>query len=286
MLKRSTKLLISVLFFGASCVADAVRHLLGYRSRQSAVILYYHAVPADQRRNFARQMDTLRRWARPIEADFKSIRASGTRFAAVTFDDGFRSFAENALPELEKRKIPAALFVVAGKLGCYPDWSERVRGKTQNRELLLSADQLREMPDSIKVGSHTLTHPILTQVSEAEARRQMAGSRIQLEKILGRKVTLFSFPHGACDDERFAFSRDAGYERVFTIEPKPAFADQFVMGRVGVDPTDWYLEFLLKLLGAYRWLPLAFMLKRKISASRFHLWDSGHCTATGTQNAP
>jgi hypothetical protein len=53
---------------------------------------------------------------------------------------------------------------------------------------------------------------------------------------------------------------------VFTALPqwKISNASEFVTGRVRVDPTDWRLEFRLKLLGAYRWLPMAVEMKRRI----------------------
>jgi peptidoglycan/xylan/chitin deacetylase (PgdA/CDA1 family) len=264
MFKRSIKLLISTMFFAVSSIADALARVIGRASRPSVVIVYYHSIPPDQRLKFARQMDMLVRWATPIAADFKSIPANGTRYAAVTFDDGLQSFAQNALPELEKRNIPASLFVVAGKLGCYPDWSERVRTQT-HREPLLTEGQLRDIPQSITIGSHTLTHPVLTQICEAEARHQLIESRMQLQNILGRDVTLFSFPHGAFNDELIESARAAGYERVFTIQPKLGFPGDFAIGRVSVDPADWRLEFLLKLCGAYRWLAPASTLKRKLT---------------------
>ena len=243
---------------------------MGRSPTPKAIVLYYHGIPSDQRANFARQMDTLLRWATPVSADFKSIPADGTPCAAVTFDDGLQSFALNALPELEKRDIPASLFVVAGKLGCYPDWSERVRTQTSYREPMLTEQELRQIPGSITIGSHTLTHPVLTQIGEAEARQQLIDSRIQLQNILGREVTLFSFPHGAFNDDLIESARAAGYERVFTIQPKLGFPDEFVIGRVSVDPADWRLEFLLKLCGAYRWLAPASTLKRKVFKSLKH----------------
>ncbi len=39
---------------------------------------------------------------------------SGPRFAALTFDDGYRDFAEHALPVLERHRAPATLFVCPG----------------------------------------------------------------------------------------------------------------------------------------------------------------------------
>src|SRR5207245_1160814 len=82
---------------------------------------------------------------------------------------------------------------------------------------------------------------------------------------------LFSFPHGSFNAKLVEWCREAGYERVFTILPTLAFSDprEFVTGRVSVEPTDWPLEFRLKLLGAYRWLPFGFGLKRKILSMPF-----------------
>src|SRR5271157_2470642 len=131
----------------------------------------------------------------------------------------------------------------------------------------MSTDQLRKLPsDLVTVGSHTMTHPILLSLNEEDVRRELSGSRAQLEKILNKEIKLFSFPHGAFNAKLIEWCREAGYERVFTILPTLAFSDpqEFVSGRVSVEPTDWPLEFRLKLLGAYRWLPLAFALKRKI----------------------
>ena len=68
-------------------------------------------------------MDLVRRFATPVGADSQTPLAASEHHVAVTFDDGLCSFAENALPELEKRNIPAALFVVADKLGTVPAWT-------------------------------------------------------------------------------------------------------------------------------------------------------------------
>jgi peptidoglycan/xylan/chitin deacetylase (PgdA/CDA1 family) len=273
MLKRVIKLLISLLFFAASSIADVIRRMMGRSPTRNAVVLYYHGIPSGQRANFARQLDMLLRWATPIAADLKSIPASGKRCAAVTFDDGLHSFAHNALPELEKRNITASLFVVAGKLGCYPDWSERVRTQTSDREPLLTAQDLRNLPGSIAIGSHTLTHPVLTRIPAALAMHELSESRLHLRKILGREITLFSFPHGDFDEELIESARAAGYERVFTIQPKLGYPEEFVIGRVSVDPADWRLEFLLKLCGSYRWLAPAstFLKSLKYGAGRLAL---------------
>ena len=185
---------------------------------------------------------------------------AGMLYSVVTFDDGFESFLENALPELEEREIPSTVFVVAGNLGRVTDW----KGYP---ERIMSRDQLLQLPSPlVTIGSHTLTHPVLSNVSEEVAMSELAESREQLEESLQRRITLFSFPYGAFNNELVKCCKAAGYERIFTTLPFPAFADpdQFVTGRVCVEPTDWQIEFLLKVFGAYQWLPLAFSLKRRL----------------------
>jgi hypothetical protein len=110
---------------------------------------------------------------------------------------------------------------------------------------------------------------MLTHVKPEDARMEIIQSRAQLEKTLNRSIMFFSFPFGDFDEKLTAVCVEAGYKRVFTTMPVLAFTDpsEFAVGRVRVDPTDWPIEFRLKLAGAYRWLPAAFALKRKLTAN-------------------
>ncbi len=263
MFKRILKLAISVGFFTAALLKILLLRLGGKSPEALCVVLYYHSVPLKSRNKFARQMDTLVRWTNPISADSRAPLSPGTLYSAVTFDDGFESFLENALPELERREIPSTVFVVTGSLGRSTDW-------VGYPEKIMSREQLLQIPSRlVTIGSHTVTHPVLPNVSEEVARFELAQSREQLEQGLLRKITLFSFPYGAFNEALVKCCKAAGYERVFTTLPFPAFADpcEFVTGRVCVEPTDWRIEFLLKLFGAYRWLPIAFSLQRKLRSN-------------------
>src|SRR5262245_11286864 len=159
LISRTVKLAISLLFFIGRCVRNAILRSVGRQPAPNVTILYYHSIPADQRSNFARQMDTLLRWTEPIEAGFRSLPSTGPRFGAVTFDDGFVSFLDNALPELKKRRIPVTLFMIAGRLGCHPDWPEFTMPAEKYREPLMTEEQLRVIARTVTIGSHTLTHP-------------------------------------------------------------------------------------------------------------------------------
>ena len=172
----------------------------------------------------------------------------------------------NALPELEKRHIPSVLFIVTEVLGGHPEW-EYFGGDDPSKELAMSAQTLKKLPsDLVVIGSHSMTHPVLPSLHRQQMLDELAGSRAKLEKLLNREVKLFSFPYGAFDERVIAVCKEVGYERVFTALPVTAFsqAHEFVTGRVGVNPTDWPIEFRLKLAGAYRWLPYAYLVKRRI----------------------
>lgn len=267
-LSRILKLVISIAFFCACAARDTLLFLLRRRRKGYCVILYYHAVAREHRAQFARQMDMLLRWTKPVAADRMEACQPGERCVAVTFDDGLESVAENALPELERRKIPASIFVVVQSLGKYPIWMSDSPFSAPT-ERVISLEQLRELPSElVTIGSHSLTHPKLSELDLAEARREIRDSRTQLRNILGRDVLLFAFPYGAFNETLVEHCREAGYERVFTTLPTLTLTDPgaFAFGRVTVEPTDWPVEFRLKIRGAYRWLPSAFALKRKLKS--------------------
>jgi peptidoglycan/xylan/chitin deacetylase (PgdA/CDA1 family) len=189
----------------------------------------------------------------------------------VTFDDGYQNVIENALPEWEKRAIPSTLFIITEALGKPAHWLTGPRGPDWYGPVM-TADQMKNLSaDLVAIGSHTATHPLLPALSAEEAMRELSQSRAQLERMLNRKVGLFSFPYGAHHARLIECCREAGYDRVFTTRPALAFADpaEFTTGRVPVEPSDWPLEFRLKLSGAYRWMPAAFSLKRKLQGA-FH----------------
>jgi peptidoglycan/xylan/chitin deacetylase (PgdA/CDA1 family) len=242
-------------------LGNALVRLSGRKPAGSCVILNYHSIPADQRKNFARQMDILKSCATPLRIEPDITVIPGHHFAAITFDDGFENFIEEALPELRSRNIPVTIFIIVQALG-------KEFGSKGHFEKVMSVDQMRELPqDLVTIGSHTLTHPFLPGATHQDAHREIAESRVELERLLGRTVSMFSFPFGGFKEEHVEMCRAAGYQRIFTTLPYPAFTSrrEFAVGRVRADTFDWPLETRLKVAGAYRWLPLAFTLKKKIS---------------------
>jgi peptidoglycan/xylan/chitin deacetylase (PgdA/CDA1 family) len=259
---RLLKLIISVFFFASRSGRGALSRIGGPKAPGRCITLYYHCVQPEHRLRFARQMDMVLKMAIPVPVGRRESLAPGKRYAAITFDDGFKSVADQALPELMKRRIPATIFVTSDLLGQTPGW-KGYPGR------FMSLDELHRLPaDLISLGSHTRTHPFLPKLSKEEARDEIANSRIRLGQMLARDLTLFAFPYGAFNEGLVNICRDAGYQRIFTTLPYPAELgpDEFVSGRVTVEPTDWPIEFYLKLTGSYRWLPAAFAAKKKLKS--------------------
>jgi peptidoglycan/xylan/chitin deacetylase (PgdA/CDA1 family) len=270
---RLVKLGISIVYFAAVGVVRHLRRIAGKKPAGSCVVLYYHNVPDKYRAQFQRQMETLAAGChtgdlRTIELKDIGNLPAGSHSVAVTFDDALVSFAENAVPVLHRLGIPATVFALAGAMDCQPVWGESY---FPEEERVMTAERLRNLPNNISVGSHTLTHADLTQLNASEAANEIGGSRQVLEKMLGRPVTLFSFPFGSYDESAVRLCVEAGYERVFTIEPALVRdADgAYVMGRVAADPWDWPLEFRLKISGAYCWQPYVQKMKKRIKTTLF-----------------
>jgi peptidoglycan/xylan/chitin deacetylase (PgdA/CDA1 family) len=163
-------------------------------------VLYYHAVKPRQRHRFARQMDHLLRGSAPFQIGQLKVAHVGIRTVAVTFDDGFRSVVENAVPELSDRGIPFTVFVPSGSLGVRPTW---VLDPTHPswEEQVVSASELRALTQVplATIGSHSISHPNLLRLDPARSREELAASKAALEAVTGKAVDLFSFPHGAHD---------------------------------------------------------------------------------------
>jgi peptidoglycan/xylan/chitin deacetylase (PgdA/CDA1 family) len=256
LLKRLTVIAVSVAVRAFDITRGAVRRFLDRPVRRHGVVLYYHAVKPHQRGRFATQMDTLLARAHPFDAGSPDAMRASDRNAAVTFDDGLHSVVENAVPELAKRRIPFTVFVPSGCLGQRPPWV-RDASHPSWAEQVLSAGDLRSLAavPLATLGSHSVMHRNLLDLDRDDAAQELTGSRAQLEAATGTPITLFSFPHGRFSPALLDLARQAGYRRVFTIEPRLVDSDSaaFVVGRVAADPDDWPLEFRLKIAGAYRW---------------------------------
>ena len=78
---------------------------------------------------------------------------------------------------------------------------------------MLSAEQLRQMDAAgIEIGAHSRTHRRLATIPPEEISDEIAGSKQDLEQILGHEVESFCFPYGSHNDQTLQAVRDAGYK--------------------------------------------------------------------------
>jgi peptidoglycan/xylan/chitin deacetylase (PgdA/CDA1 family) len=239
----------------------------GKQDQPYAVILYYHAIRKEHQKSFSWQLDTLLKWALPISADPMKKLSHGKRYVAITFDDGFICVNQYALPELIQRSIPATLFVPTGLFGKNPPWLEHTLHSDKN-EVIATAEQIAETSrlPGITIGSHCVNHCDLLTLSDEVSFHEIMQSKTDLEKITGKSIYLLSFPHGNYNENHIRMAREAQYRKVFTILPTRAFImkEEFIVGRVAAYPNDWKIEFWLKIMGGYLWLPKSYAIKRRI----------------------
>ncbi|GAB4438523.1 MAG: hypothetical protein OHK0026_04090 [Rhodocyclaceae bacterium] len=228
-----------------------------------ALILMYHIVApprSEQERRFccppvefARQMAFLARSEyTPLSMDALLECLDGRASAPknpvhVSFDDGFADNLEHALPSLQRHGIPATVFALSGRLGETNDWMQ-ARGFP--RRSLVSAAQVREMRAAgITIGSHTRTHPRLTEVSGSAAAAEITDSKSELESVLGDRVDYFAYPYGLYTDGILALVQGAGYRAACSTLSgfnRPA-QDRYLLRRLDIFGTDKLWQFRQKL---------------------------------------
>tara|TARA_R100001460_G_scaffold82140_2_gene123151 strand:+ start:389 stop:1273 length:885 start_codon:yes stop_codon:yes gene_type:complete len=205
---------------------------------------------------------------------------------AITFDDGYRDFAEYAFPILKNEKIPVTLFVttgfINGDLWLWPDclkyiidkepvkikWiikelSKDIKVSDNNHDLWnevadycmtipeseknifidklydyaqlekpkkapegyrpLSWEQLKEMRKyGLEIGSHSHTHPILTQLTPEELSYELEVSKQQISQNLYLDPVAFCYPNGLPGDFNNDIEKateNAGYKYALAAFP-------------------------------------------------------------------
>jgi peptidoglycan/xylan/chitin deacetylase (PgdA/CDA1 family) len=75
----------------------------------------------------------------------------------------------------------------------------------------------------IEIGAHTVHHPILRLLNDAEAEREIAESRRQLEVIVGDSISLFAYPNGQperdYEDRHVSMVRKLGFTAAVSTAP-------------------------------------------------------------------
>jgi peptidoglycan/xylan/chitin deacetylase (PgdA/CDA1 family) len=122
--------------------------------------------------------------------------------AAITVDDGNESGFKNVLPLLQEHNFPASYFPIIGKI---------------DRPGYMTWGQLKELHAlGYEIGSHGLSHDILTRLPVTAQIEELSSSRKILEDTIGTSITSFAFPYGRFDNDLLERAASSGYQRVYT----------------------------------------------------------------------
>jgi len=115
----------------------------------------------------------------------------------ITFDDGYHSVYQQALPVLREYGMCATVFLTVGETATTESTS---RLPALGGRSMLSWGEIREMAKyGFEFGAHTLTHPDLTRLPTDRVAAEICRSKTIVEEQLGSSVTCFAYPYGRYD---------------------------------------------------------------------------------------
>lgn len=183
--------------------------------------------------------------------------------AAVVFtvDDGWRGNKENIAAVANQHNIPVTIFASTSPIATGEGywWSyiaaahsrglitqtvhslkkvptpereelvSRVKQQVKLEREALTVEELQEISNSraVSIGSHTVTHPILTKCSAEQSAKEITESRQVLESWLGKPVQHFAYPNGEFGEREIKFLKESGYKTAFTTIPQYLTAEHF-----------------------------------------------------------
>ncbi|MFH1198779.1 MAG: polysaccharide deacetylase family protein [Candidatus Omnitrophota bacterium] len=222
-------------------------------------ILMYHYFATDANANdklnvtpksFQRQMRFLKEQhynVITLEAAVDLIRSKEKippKTIAITMDDGYKNNFTYAFSILKEYNLPATIFLIVNEVG-----------RPENDRL--SWQEIKEMQDSglITFGSHTLSHPWLTELpSEESLKNEIYGSKKILEGRLGRSVNTFCYPGGFFNTKIKNMVKDSGYKLAVATSPGRSVLDGdiFALKRERISPAaDNLIVFWAQASGYY-----------------------------------
>lgn len=117
------------------------------------------------------------------------------RAIALTFDDAYASVVTKALPVLTRFRLPAVVYVIGQRIGGDNRWPGQ--WPSIPTMPLAAVGQLRELVASgVTIGSHSWSHPVLTDVDNQALAAEVNHSADRLEQMLGTPVQHFAYPYG------------------------------------------------------------------------------------------
>jgi peptidoglycan/xylan/chitin deacetylase (PgdA/CDA1 family) len=123
----------------------------------------------------------------------------------ISADDGYADDVTQILPVLRRHRMTAVFFIITGRF---------------HEPGFLTAAQVRRLDAAgMDIGAHTRDHVDLPGVGEQQLTDQVAGSKHDLERLLGHPVAAFAYPAGRFDAAAIQAVRDARFALAVTTQP-------------------------------------------------------------------
>lgn len=117
----------------------------------------------------------------------------------ISFDDGWKSAVNEALPLLQKYNMTATVFIPTKLITEKP-----------GKGMRMSWGDIEKLRDAEwEIGSHSLWHPYLSKTRRLH--EEIFESKKVLEEKLGITVTAFAYPFGDYNEQIEKIVREAGY---------------------------------------------------------------------------
>ncbi len=235
---------------------------------RDVLVLCYHALSASWPAALAIPAERLERQLEYlVRAGYRGATFSEAVLApparktlAVTFDDGFRSVIDEALPILTRLGLPGTAFVPTALVGrpgpmAWPG-TERWLGTPHESGLhSMTWRQLTMLADAgWEVASHTCTHPRLTELDDERLADELVRSRAECEQRIGRPCRSIAYPYGDVDARVVRAAAAAGYASAAALPMRLHRRAALRWPRVGIYSNDPFPRFLAKVSPARRHL--------------------------------
>jgi len=178
----------------------------------NTLILLYHDI-VKQTKNlhiydvslnaFKEQMELLKVLVSDENKEMQSYRLINGHNCALTFDDGYRVWAQEVLEILKASKLKAYFFICIKNINDASILKQHIKTLHENGMI---------------IGSHSVTHRFMHQLTEKEIYDELEQSKKALEDIIGQKVLYFSVPRGVCNESVLQIAKEVGYKHVFTSQ--------------------------------------------------------------------
>jgi len=171
------------------------------------------------------------------------------KWFSITFDDGFADNLWFALPVLKKFNISGVVFLTVGYIG-----TEKIfpRYNSYEKDRFLKWNEVRELvKEGIEIGSHSLTHPRLTQIPLKEVKREIEDSKKIIEDKTGKEVKYFCYPYGDFNKRIMEIVEKAGYELAVVTPCRKIKNTKFSMIRTGIYGHNNLLIYRIKIWRSY-----------------------------------